>query len=127
MQINSLGSANSAGLPRAEEQLRQASTQSAGVKVSDAVSVARDAVPAVQQAERSNEVAEAVKKINETIKSFNQNVGVEFSTDSDTSTPVVRVIDTTSKEVLRQIPTEEALQIAKAIDRLQGLLVRDKA
>ncbi len=72
-------------------------------------------------------MGEAVKKINETIGSMNKNVGLEFSTDEDTKLRMVRVVDVASKEVLRQIPTEEVINIAKAIDKLQGLLVRDKA
>ena len=32
-----------------------------------------------------------------------------------------------TNEVIRQIPSEEMLEIAKALDRLQGLLVKQKA
>lgn len=93
----------------------------------DAVPVAQDAVQAVDPKAQAEQVAEAVKKINETIKSMNKDVGLEFSTDQDTGIRVVKLIDTQSKDVLRQIPNEEAIMIAKAIDKLQGLLVKDKA
>jgi flagellar protein FlaG len=39
----------------------------------------------------------------------------------------VKVIDTATKDVLRQIPSEEMLAIAKAIDKVKGLLVHQKA
>jgi flagellar protein FlaG len=42
--------------------------------------------------------------------------GLEFSIDDDSHRTIVKVIDQHTKEVLRQIPTPEALQIAKAID-----------
>jgi len=40
---------------------------------------------------------------------------------------VVRVLDDATKEVIRQIPSEEALEIAKALDKLQGVLLRQEA
>jgi flagellar protein FlaG len=40
---------------------------------------------------------------------------------------VVKVIDQQTKEVIRQVPTQEVLEISKAIDRAQGLLIRQQA
>ena len=40
---------------------------------------------------------------------------------------VVRVIDKQTGEVIRQMPSKELLEIAKSLDRLQGLLVRNSA
>jgi hypothetical protein len=37
------------------------------------------------------------------------------------------VVDGVTKEVIRQIPNEEVLAIARAMDRLQGLLLKGKA
>ncbi|MDA0189672.1 MAG: flagellar protein FlaG, partial [Proteobacteria bacterium] len=52
---------------------------------------------------------------------------IQFSIDEDTGTTVVKIIDRTTDEVIRQIPSEEMLDIAKALDRLQGLLIKQKA
>ena len=52
---------------------------------------------------------------------------LQFTVDEDTGIDVVKVVDTDTKEVIRQFPSEEILAIAKAIDQLQGLLVKDKA
>lgn len=52
---------------------------------------------------------------------------LQFSVDEETGTRVVKVIDRSTKEVIRQIPSEEMLQIARSLERLQGLLFRDKA
>lgn len=49
---------------------------------------------------------------------------VEFTVAQDTGKTIVRVIDQLTQEVIRQIPSEEMIDIAKAIDRMQGLLVR---
>lgn len=68
---------------------------------------------------------EAVKQLNETLKKMSQNL--EFSIDSDIHRTVVKVVDLQTKDVIRQIPTPEALEIAKALDRLQGLLIKQEA
>lgn len=67
----------------------------------------------------------AVEHINKALAQSNQ--GVEFSVDKDTDLTVIKVIDRETKEVLRQMPSEEALAIARQIDRTQGLLIQNKA
>jgi flagellar protein FlaG len=52
---------------------------------------------------------------------------LEFHTDADTGKVVVKIIDTTTRELVRQIPMEEMLSLAKSLDRLQGLLLQTKA
>ncbi len=44
---------------------------------------------------------------------------LNFSVDEESGKPVVKVIDFETKEVIRQIPSEEVLTMAKAIKRLQ--------
>ena len=67
----------------------------------------------------------AVNAANDFIKPINN--GLEFSLDDDSERMVVRVVDTTTKEVIRQIPSEEMLAIAQALDKIQGLLIKQKA
>lgn len=52
---------------------------------------------------------------------------INFSIDSASGTHVVKIVDSQSKEVIRQIPSEEAIQIAQALDKLQGLFVKGQA
>lgn len=68
---------------------------------------------------------EAVKKLNEFV-AITKNA-LEFSIDEDSGRQLVKLIDTETKEIIRQFPTEEALQIAKALDKFQGLLIHNKA
>jgi flagellar protein FlaG len=85
-------------------------------------------VNAVQQAAKTpdmNQVNDAVKQINEAMKALSQ--GLEFSVDQDVHKVVVKVVDQQTGDVIRQMPTKEALEIAKALDRVQGLLVKQKA
>lgn len=73
-----------------------------------------------------------LEKLNEAVERMNDFVSgalsdIVFSTDNDSDQMIVKVVDNQTKDVIRQFPSEEALQIAKALDKLQGLLVRDKA
>jgi flagellar protein FlaG len=53
--------------------------------------------------------------------------GLQFSLDESTGTTVVKLVDKETNQVLRQIPSKEMLSIARALDRVQGLLVNAKA
>jgi flagellar protein FlaG len=52
---------------------------------------------------------------------------IEFRIDESTGRTVVQVLDPATEEVLRQIPSEEMLAIARALDRVQGLLLSQQA
>jgi flagellar protein FlaG len=39
----------------------------------------------------------------------------------------VTVVDSSTQQVVRQIPTEDIMKIARNIDRMQGLLFSDRA
>jgi flagellar protein FlaG len=50
-----------------------------------------------------------------------------FSIEEDTGKTIIKVVDSSTDEVIRQIPSEEIITIAKALDNLQGLLLKQKA
>jgi len=52
--------------------------------------------------------------------------GLELSIDKDSGEVVIKLVDTETKEVVRQFPSEEMLQVSKAIREMQGLLVSKK-
>lgn len=70
-------------------------------------------------------VKQALEEINRFISPVNGDI--EFAQDEDTGKTLVKIVDTQTKTVIRQIPTKEALEIAKELNRLQGLLVRETA
>lgn len=71
------------------------------------------------------QVNQAVKSINESMGT--QSRGLEFSVDSDSHRTIVKVVDQQTRELIRQMPSEETLQIAKMLDQTQGLLIKHKA
>ena len=69
-------------------------------------------------------LSQSVEQLNKMVQGLAN--GLQFSIDEESKTPVVKLVDLDTKEVIRQIPTEEAISIAQAIDRFQGLLVKEK-
>lgn len=83
------------------------------------------AVDRPQSAETSRQqVEEAVKAVNDFLKPLNNSL--QFNIDDETGKTVVKVIDSSTQEVIRQFPSEEMLTIAKAIDKMKGLLIQQK-
>jgi flagellar protein FlaG len=71
------------------------------------------------------DVADAVKLLNTFVETSSQ--GIQFALDDSSGRTVVKIVDVETKTVLRQIPSAEALSIAQSLDKLQGLLIREKA
>lgn len=73
----------------------------------------------------SEQLETAVSNINKVLSVRSQEL--EFSVDKESDRTIVTVLDKNTKEVIRQMPSREALEIAKALDRLQSLLTKQTA
>lgn len=74
----------------------------------------------------SNLNSDELQRISEKLQRM-FNADLIFSVDEKSGEHVIQVIDKSTKEVIRQIPSEEAIQIKESIDRFQkGLLVNIK-
>jgi flagellar protein FlaG len=82
-------------------------------------------VAAVRPEPSINQVHQAVQKINTAMTAQAQ--GIEFSIDSTSHRIVVNIVDQKTNQVLRQIPSKEALAIADSLDQKQGLLIQQQA
>ncbi|MDP2194803.1 MAG: flagellar protein FlaG, partial [Rhodocyclaceae bacterium] len=71
-------------------------------------------------------VEQIVKELKQLVDPIVSN-GVNFSIDDSTGKSIVRITDGEIGEMIRQIPSEEMLEIAKSLDRMQGLLLRQEA
>ncbi|MGX9786690.1 flagellar protein FlaG [Janthinobacterium lividum] len=71
------------------------------------------------------ELDQAVSELNQSPQVKTQ--GLQFSIDEDSQRTVVKVIDQETQEVLRQIPTREALEIAKSFASAKGQLISQSA
>ncbi|HEY0563303.1 MAG TPA: flagellar protein FlaG [Methylophilus sp.] len=93
----------------------------AGLKV-----VAKPEVAAPNAAEVDEAaLTSAVKKLNDYVAPALQTI--QFSIDQESDRVVVKVVDTATQKVLRQIPNEEVMAITKTLDKLQGLVIRQTA
>jgi flagellar protein FlaG len=94
-----------------------------GVKETEAKEQAKS--KADQQAFSQSDLADAIKKLNDTVKLYKGDL--QFSVDDDTQMQIVKVVDRSSKEVIRQIPSPEVIRIAKAIEDFRSILLHDEA
>jgi flagellar protein FlaG len=117
MNIQSLGSPVSLKLDDRTVAEPQAPAPAAAPKT--AATEAGAAAPSREQ------VDDAVKTLNKSLSATSPSL--EFSIDHDSKEIVVKLIDQSTKEVLRQIPTVEALQMAKSIDKMQGRMINHTA
>jgi uncharacterized FlaG/YvyC family protein len=69
-------------------------------------------------------VEAAAQQLNDFMK--RNSIQLKFSVDDDTNEVVVKVVQSQTGKVIRQIPSEEALKIAKDFDSRQGLIVKQK-
>ncbi|WJD68806.1 flagellar protein FlaG [Pseudomonas asiatica] len=67
-----------------------------------------------------DEVKSAVAEIEKFLKETRRNL--EFSTDEESGKIVVKVIASDSGELIRQIPSEEALRIAHSLSDVKSVL-----
>lgn len=71
--------------------------------------------------EKSNEVEEAISKLNEYVQKTQRNL--DFSLDEDSGKTVIRVYDRQSEQLVRQIPDEVALELAKKLNTEEPALL----
>ena len=68
---------------------------------------------------------QAARRINEFLRS--SSASVEFVVDDQSREVVVRIVDSETKQLIRQMPSEEMLALSHALDRVTGLLLQQKA
>jgi flagellar protein FlaG len=91
--------------------------------------VASTEIKKVDVAESSEPSREAIAKAANDIQNFVKDMGrnLNFSIDKTTGYNVVQVINPETNEVIRQLPSEELLKIARNMQDLGSVLVNQKA
>lgn len=85
-------------------------------------SVQPDMAIAVPSVEQTRQAAEMLNK-SDTFKRTSLN----FQVEDGSGQLIIKVMDTESNEVIRQIPSAEALALSRAIESNQGMLVKTKS
>lgn len=89
-------------------------------QVAPATTTQKAAEPSAEQLDN------AVSKLNEYLQDVQRNLS--FSIDKETGITVIKVIDSSTQEVVRQLPPDETLKLAAAIDKqIEAHLVQERA
>ena len=99
-----------------------ASDKNTGTDTAQSIVAGKD--DAAAKIPSKSELKKSVDAINRFLEN---NSEVEFSIDDHSGLSVVKVIDTQTKQVLRQLPSVESLEIAKNLNSMKGLLIDSKA
>lgn len=80
-------------------------------------------------AEDAGQIYEQVDNAVTSIQSFVQNIrrDLNFSVDDSSGRVVVKVTDRASGDVIRQLPSEEALRLAESLEEVRSLLFKAEA
>ena len=132
MSIQSIGNASMSmqamsAAPARDAQAARNPTESAASVETRPENVQQNANPQ-EQAQRvpsAGELQKALEEVEKAVAPMAQSL--QFSLDKDSGKTVVKVMDTDTNEVIRQIPSEEVLAISKAVDKLKGLLIKQQA
>lgn len=74
------------------------------------------------------EMEKLVNDLKDKLSMLNTQLKIEIEKIGDgEEIPVIKVVNTKTNEVIRQIPPEYMIKIAKYIDEITGLLLREKA
>ncbi len=79
---------------------------------------------ASQETMRKN-LQSAVEQTQKFVSTANKDI--QFKVDDRFDRMIVKVVDRETGEVVREIPSEEMLKMAQALEKLQGLLVKQEA
>lgn len=84
------------------------------------------AQPAVPAQPDKKQLQEAVSKLNDYVQNIRRNLS--FSVEEATGRTVIRVYDSETDELIRQIPSEETLRLAEQIEtQASSLLIEERA
>jgi flagellar protein FlaG len=95
------------------------------VQAPQAPTIANETPKASGKVASEQDTLAAAKTVADALKS--QNLNMQFSKDSDTGKTVFQIVDSETKKVIRQVPSEEIIEISKSIDKMQGFLLNQKA
>jgi flagellar protein FlaG len=128
MNISSTGS-QAAEIPYAAASTPAAAPPlpaAGGASPKPAPAPAQSSAPAPAAPNDSGQAVDAAIKAAADVAQRNA-TAVEFAKDMSSGRMVVRVVDTTTQKVLRQMPSEEMIALGQAIDGSRGTMIDFKA
>ena len=71
------------------------------------------------------EISAAVSRLNDHVQNISRDI--EFTIDEDLNRTIITVYDSATDEVIRQIPSEEALSLARYLESEGSAIIKTKA
>ena len=109
----------------AQERTPEATTRTSEPAAGPEREIDRTPAAKVQAPTDAGALREAARAANEALRT--SGARLEFVVDDEAKTLIVKLVDTETQKVLRQIPSEEMLAIRRNLDRVRGLIVRGEA
>lgn len=78
-----------------------------------------------QQEQESEPLEEVVSDLNNLVRELHREL--QFSVDKESGDTVIKVIDKETDEVVRQIPSEEIMELRRRLQEATGVIFRDSA
>lgn len=82
----------------------------------------------LNEAARHAEMAKTQQAVNDIAESLGPVASaLEFSVDEELGRVIVKIVDPENQEVIKQIPSEDAISLAKSLGKMTGMLVKTQA
>lgn len=107
-----------------QQQVQQAQKAEQAQNVSDQEVRAKEALQETEDVSAADLQA-AIDRLNELMKDGQRSLA--FSVDDELGEVVVKVMDTKTEQLIRQIPNEESLKFAKNLEGVLGVIFNDRA
>ena len=117
-------SPGNSGRVRAELQQNLPVAESAVLSTKVALP-AEHAEPVGDKRASSEDIAQAVKAINQQVQALHREL--QFSVDDKSGRVIIKIVDTQTKQVIRQIPAEDVVELARDLPQDRGLILKTKA
>lgn len=88
--------------------------------VASSVPAEKNTAAQKEQRQQRQQLHEITKELNKAMES--SNTKLTFVVDQELNKSIVKVVDSDTNQVIRQIPSDEALHVARKISRMMGIL-----
>ena len=113
----------SARMPKFPDIARTSSTNE--VERNDRVQSGESLPRAESDQAGEKKVKEAVGNLNDFVQKLNRTL--QFSVDEESGRTVIKVVDSETKQIIRQIPPEEVLALAQNLVNGEGVILKEQA
>ena len=81
------------------------------------------AVESISYQEALKEIDDAIAKLNEVLATRDHSI--RFRRDETLNRSIITVVNDDTGEVVRQLPTDEMLQVARNLENLKGVIIKE--